>query len=316
MLESMAMSKARSWYPFLLIAGAAVLAAAFLLAFRGTEKPVSSFRECEERGYPVMESYPRQCRGPEGRVFTEDVEGTGPHPSIHADVPQPGQEAASPFIVRGEAKGSWFFEGDFPVRLLDGDGKEIASAPAKAIGEWMTDSFVPFEAVLTFPPSASGAGTLILEKANPSGLAEHADSVRIPLKLADEGDAFMLVRAHMTAPNSGEIDCTITWGAPRVIPRTQAPARAALEQLFLGPSGWELEHGLGTAINPGVEIQSLLVENGTAFLDLSSAVEEQTGGSCRVAAIFAQIRNTLLEFPSVSRVVLSVDGRTDDILQP
>jgi len=35
---------------------------------------VDSFEECAAKGYPVMESYPRQCRIPEGRNFTEIIE--------------------------------------------------------------------------------------------------------------------------------------------------------------------------------------------------------------------------------------------------
>jgi len=35
---------------------------------------VSNFLECEEDGYPVMESYPRQCETPYGRTFTEGEE--------------------------------------------------------------------------------------------------------------------------------------------------------------------------------------------------------------------------------------------------
>ena len=40
--------------------------------YRGDE--ITSFEECVEAGYPVMESYPRQCRTPDGRTFTEEVE--------------------------------------------------------------------------------------------------------------------------------------------------------------------------------------------------------------------------------------------------
>lgn len=32
---------------------------------------VSNFEECAAAGYPVMESYPRQCRTPDGKIFTE-----------------------------------------------------------------------------------------------------------------------------------------------------------------------------------------------------------------------------------------------------
>jgi len=34
---------------------------------------ISSFEECAAAGYPVMESYPEQCRTPDGRTFTRNV---------------------------------------------------------------------------------------------------------------------------------------------------------------------------------------------------------------------------------------------------
>ena len=34
---------------------------------------VNSFEECVNANYPVMESYPRQCKGPDGRTFTEEM---------------------------------------------------------------------------------------------------------------------------------------------------------------------------------------------------------------------------------------------------
>ena len=34
---------------------------------------VTNFEECAAAGNPVMESYPRQCRTPDGRVFVEEI---------------------------------------------------------------------------------------------------------------------------------------------------------------------------------------------------------------------------------------------------
>lgn len=34
---------------------------------------INSFEDCVNAGYPVMESYPRQCRVPGGKLFVEDV---------------------------------------------------------------------------------------------------------------------------------------------------------------------------------------------------------------------------------------------------
>jgi hypothetical protein len=35
---------------------------------------IASFEECAAAGYPVMESYPRQCRTPDDRTFTEEID--------------------------------------------------------------------------------------------------------------------------------------------------------------------------------------------------------------------------------------------------
>ncbi len=45
---------------------------------------VFNFKECAALGYPVMESYPRQCRTPEGKTFVEDVEGPMQGPALEA----------------------------------------------------------------------------------------------------------------------------------------------------------------------------------------------------------------------------------------
>src|SRR3989344_3397568 len=47
---------------------------AFDLDSQSPQKEINSFEDCTAAGYPVMESYPRQCQTPEGTVFTEEVE--------------------------------------------------------------------------------------------------------------------------------------------------------------------------------------------------------------------------------------------------
>jgi hypothetical protein len=37
------------------------------------EIQVSNFEECVKAGYPVMESYPRQCSTPSGKFFVEEI---------------------------------------------------------------------------------------------------------------------------------------------------------------------------------------------------------------------------------------------------
>ena len=45
----------------------------FFITYRLKSIIVDSFEECVEAGYPVMESYPRQCRTSDGRSFVETV---------------------------------------------------------------------------------------------------------------------------------------------------------------------------------------------------------------------------------------------------
>ena len=100
--------------------------------------------------------------------------------------PRAGAAIASPLTVEGYARGPWYFEASFPLILTDWDGKIIAEGYATAQGEWMTESFVPFNGTLEFkkPEAANGfsrKGTLIFKKDNPSGMPEKDDSMSIPV---------------------------------------------------------------------------------------------------------------------------------------
>ena len=101
--------------------------------------------------------------------------------NIHVLHPAANAIVKSPLMLQGEARGNWYFEASFPVRLLDAQGKEIAVTQARAQGDWMTTEFVPFTATLNFTTIAE-QGMLVLEKDNPSGLPQNAASIVIPVK--------------------------------------------------------------------------------------------------------------------------------------
>ncbi len=89
--------------------------------------------------------------------------------NIVVAAPLPGESIRSPLKIRGRARGSWFFEGDFPVALQDRAGTVIASGFVAATDEWMTKEFVPFEGTLEFKkPSGVDSGFLVFKKDNPS----------------------------------------------------------------------------------------------------------------------------------------------------
>ena len=102
----------------------------------------------------------------------------------------------------------------------------------------------------------------------------------------------------------------------RCIQRTPAVARGALEELLKGPTDEETAQDYFTSINTGVRIQRLVIADGTAMVDFDEQLESRVGGACRVSAIRDQITRTLKQFPTVNEVLISINGRTRDILQP
>ena len=145
---------------------------------------VSDFEECAAKGNQILECYPRQCRTPDGKMFVEDIGNELEKTDlIRVEKPRPKDLIASPLEIRGEARGFWFFEASFPVRLLDENGQELEINPPyiQTKEEWMTENFVQFQAIIEFEKPATKKGTLILQKDNPSGLPENADELIIPV---------------------------------------------------------------------------------------------------------------------------------------
>ncbi|MFC1687135.1 Gmad2 immunoglobulin-like domain-containing protein [Patescibacteria group bacterium] len=133
-------------------------------------------------GTIVQESYPRKCVTPDGETFTEDIgnelEKTD---QIRITSPRPNDTVNSPLTIEGEALGLWFFEGSFPITILDANGETLGSTVGQAEGNWMSENFVSFTAEITFTRPETEKGTLILSKDNPSGLNENSDELRVPV---------------------------------------------------------------------------------------------------------------------------------------
>jgi hypothetical protein len=169
------------------------------------EVAIVDFEECARAGYPIMESYPRQCATPDGKQFTEVIATTTPSTSgtapsspaatstatttpktdpatlIKITSVKSGDKITSPFKVTGEAKGPWYFEATFPIQLVDAHGKLIVETYAEAQGEWMTEKFVPFTANIIFENPDTPTGSLIFMNANPSGDEERSLHITIPI---------------------------------------------------------------------------------------------------------------------------------------
>jgi len=143
---------------------------------------ITNFEECIAAGNPAMESYPRQCRAGDNTFVEYIGNELEKQDLIRIDNPRPNQEIESSLLVQGQARGSWFFEAEFPVVLADQNGQIIAETYATAQGEWMIEEFVDFKATLEFEkPKLYNKGTLFLHKANPTGMSKHGDALEVPV---------------------------------------------------------------------------------------------------------------------------------------
>ena len=102
--------------------------------------------------------------------------------SILITTPHSGAVVSNPIRIRGKVPGSWTFEANFGVELLDAHRTLVATGYATVKGNWMTEQNVAFSASVPFEHPKSRTGFLVLHKANPSDLEGKADSVEVPVR--------------------------------------------------------------------------------------------------------------------------------------
>lgn len=270
---------------------------------------------------------------------------------VDVHYPQPGRVVTSPLVVAGEAPGGWHFEATFPLRLVtagapsraDGGGESpgstLADSFATARGEWMTEGQVPFRGVLRFPERVPGTDArdvaLLLKRSNASGLPEHDASVRIPVRLAGPATARVYFPSEVLDPEAadcrrvhpvardttgGAAGATDGGGPDAASDATgggpAAAARRLLAALLAGPDDAERAAGYHTALPEDAAVRSVALRGDTLSVDFDSTLSKGVAGACRVRAIRAQVDSTLVGLPGVGRVVLSVEGRVAEALQP
>ncbi len=243
------------------------------------------------------------------KTFTEDIGNELEKIDlIKVENPRPNQTIISPLFIKGEARGFWFFEASFPIRLYDESGKEIALTIAQAKSDWMTEDFVSFEAELNFAVFAKQKGTLVLEKDNPSGLPEHYDELRIPVVLQETGKTVILYyyNPELDKDESGNILCSRNGLVPveRKIPVTKTLIQDAIKLLLRGKLVEEEKvRGITTEYPlEGLSLKGASLKQGVLTLEFDDPNNKTVGGACRVGILWFQIEATAKQFPEVKEV--------------
>ena len=103
---------------------------------------------------------------------------------IIVSYPLDNQTVTSPIHISGVVHGSWFFEGSFPVELVNSNGEVIGTTTASTDGDWATTTDVNFTATVSYPKATTtDRGFLVLKNDNPSGDQAHDEEKFIQLIL-------------------------------------------------------------------------------------------------------------------------------------
>lgn len=265
-----------------------------------------------------------EVRGPR---IVSDVSGAntstvlvGKDNLIQVSLPQANQVVSSPLVIEGKARGGWFFEGSFPLKIVGANGALVTSTYATAQGEWMTSDFVAFRSVVRFVVNTTTPATLILAKDNPSGLPENDDSVSIPIVLQPTVPT-RVVKVFYYNPSldedkGGNLRCSAAGlvAVARSIPITQTPIQDAIRLVLQGQlTAAERQQGLETEFPlSGVNLLGVTLDNGVLTIDLSDPNNKTTGGACRVGILASQLIATAKQFPEVT----SVQFKSENLFQP
>ena len=103
-----------------------------------------------------------------------------PHNDITITSIGAGDTLALPVDVQGTVKGTWFFEGSFPVYIEDMQGNRLGYGLAGSTEDWMTIDVIPFTVSLP-AVNYQGDALLIFTKDNPSGEPQFDDSFTLPV---------------------------------------------------------------------------------------------------------------------------------------
>jgi len=110
-----------------------------------------------------------------------------------------------------------------------------------------------------------------------------------------------------------EFSCNKVFPVERETSQTLGVAKAALEELFKGPTEEEKSQGYVSWFSDTTKdiLESVKIENNTAYVNLKDIrqIIPNVSTSCGSAEFLAEVETTLKQFPNVNRVIIAIDGK-------
>jgi len=246
---------------------------------------------------------------PAAAMPAEDCPG---QKNIIIESPESGQVVGKNLVVKGRAR---VFENQLNWAVLNAvTNEEIAAGTAYANAEDI-GLFGPF--VINISLSSSTPEKIIVQAFDYSAKdGSKQDVYQIPLNfdnnLKDHYEVYF---------SNGKLDpetsCLKVFPISNSVGNEELSLRKALETMLQGPSEKDKADGYYTNIPANVKVNKIEQRGNSVKVDLSKDIEVGMGGSCRVAAVRAQIVKTVLAFDrSIRSVTISVEGEVETALQP
>ena len=234
--------------------------------------------------------------------------------------PHPNQTVSLPFSLRVEIPQNMKKLG-IRVFSTSSDGAEKALLDDVIDGQACEPSTsLKVEDSVYYSTPSSSTGTIILY--NPVNQDDADRILRIPVIFEPVETKTVQVYFPNEQWRSDPFNEELVYPVERTIPNVGSPEKEALIQLFRGPTGIEKEQGFFTYLGPACKAQDyyypahpcsnklkkLEIKDGVAYvwtydIDWPDPVPGM-GGVHFMSVALDRIRRTLLEFPSISRVVI------------
>jgi len=108
------------------------------------------------------------------------------------------------------------------------------------------------------------------------------------------------------------IDCTLVYPVTRktnIMPTSEF----IMNELIKGPTDAEKKEGYVTAIPKECQVNFVSISNGKVIVDFKPF---HIAGSCATGAFTAEVKQTALRLPFAKEVQITIQGKSEEILQP
>lgn len=122
------------------------------------------------------------------------------NPNIHTSNLAPSAVLQNSFVVKGEARYSWFYQGVALGKVLDENGAEIGAFQIRALTSASANTFVPFSGQIFFNNPSTKTGYVIFDRANPTNDPAKRSKLYVPIVFSGAGAGNNPISSHFTQP--------------------------------------------------------------------------------------------------------------------